>query len=62
VTDINLTQTKAEIARRRQQKIGVTHQLTQQTLARWRARERRDEAWALSLGVAISYEGLRRVG
>ena len=60
MTDINLTQTNAELARRRQQRIGVSHQLTKQTLARWRARERADETWALSLGVAIRYKELRR--
>lgn len=60
MTDINLTVSKAQAARIRSQKIGVTNQVTTKTLSRWRARERADEAFALSLNVQLSYDSIRR--
>ena len=50
---------KDEMARRKAAKQGVTYQQTKDTEARWRARERADEAWAREvMGVALTYRGL----
>lgn len=55
--------TKNEQARRRsmlnQARTGNNQRLTAATLDRWEQRKRRDEAWARSIGVYLTYGAVR---
>jgi hypothetical protein len=52
--------TKDEQARRNSAKQGQSYNQTNETKRRWRARERRDEAFAKSLGMDLTYAGMGR--
>jgi len=59
---INFSSTKEERARRRSAKINQSYNATHVQLKRWAEREREDERFARSVGVALTYGEVRNPG
>lgn len=56
---INFTQTKEERARRKAQAKGNAYTQTKDCAKRWAGRERADEQYARSMGLNLTYDGVR---